>query len=52
MTSPAPVNVPEKSLMKLAFLAAGCEELQKKDLKLKTLWRHELQLLSTADKLK
>jgi len=30
MTSPAPVNVPEKSLVKLAFLAAGCEELQKK----------------------
>jgi len=26
--------------------------IAKKDLKLKTLWRHELQLLSTADKLK
>jgi len=26
--------------------------IAKKDLKLKTLWRHELKLLSTADKLK
>jgi len=32
-TNPAPVKVPEKSPVKLAFLAARCEELKKKILK-------------------